>query len=216
MNTKTYFELTDANSVGRSAACLFSRITYWLSQSDLVHRGTTFCFRTLVQLAEEIGTSVSTVRRGIAELMKRGWIEKARLKAKKWNQVCCYSLGPNAPRGKAKRASKHRSGHAADRSCQNEHLDSSSTPSSSIDKKKSKKRKIKEAQSKAQSYSQGFGERASNGSKLRGSCKVCHGSGIVSDSHNNGYRCLCADGRSKSVRIPQVPEALFLSLRSQM
>lgn len=207
MNTKAYFELAAADSVGRSPATIFERIKWWISISKLTHDGKTFCFRTYEQLAEEVGVSISTARRAIARLIDMGWLEKVKLKAKQWNQTNCYTFGPNAPES----ASTSRT----TRSVHSESLDNSKTDSS-IHKKSFIQRKIKEAQAKARSITKGFKKDTSKGSHCSTLCKACQGSGIVADENNQGYRCLCADGRSKSTQIPQVPEALFLSLRNQM
>ena len=207
MNTKTYYELANVNVIGRSAAAAFERVRWWISCSKLIHEGKTFCFRTYEQLAEEIGVSVSTARRAIARLVNEGWLLKVRLKASKWNQTNCYAFGENAPESVSEPQTT-RSVHPE----RNEDIN----PDGSLDKKSSIKRKIKNAQEKARKFAKGFGKKTFRESKPKGLCKACEGTGFVSDDKNNGYRCICADGRSKSRQIPPVPEALYLSLRTQL
>ncbi|MEM9568637.1 MAG: helix-turn-helix domain-containing protein [Cyanobacteria bacterium P01_E01_bin.34] len=219
MNTKAYFELSNANAVGRTPATVFERLKWWISISKLVHEGKTYCFRTYEQLAEEIGVSLSTARRAIAFLVGLGWLEKVKLKAKQWNQTNCYTLGENAPEVKTQKAqeSKQKTGESdwTTRSVHSDAIDSSKmTPS--INKKSCIPRKIKETQAKALSIAKRLTNSPFRGSHCNSFCGACNGSGIVSDEFNNGYRCLCADGRSKSALIPQVPEKLFLSLRGQI
>lgn len=210
MNTKAYFELSNANAVGRTPATVFERLKWWISKSRLVHEGKTYCFRTYEQLAEEIGVSLSTARRAIAYLVGLGWLEKVKLKAKQWNQTNCYTLGENAPELKAQESQqKTADSGRTTRSVHSDAIDSGKmTPS--INKKSSIQRKIKEAQSKALSIGKKLTNSPFRGSQHSSFCRACNGSGIVSDEFNNGYRCLCADGRSKSAAIPQVPEKLYL------
>ena len=203
MNNKAYYELELASSIGRAAATVLERIKFWISYSKLEHEGKVFCFRTLEQLAEEVGVSVSTVKRQIGRLVSLGYLVKKKLKAQKWNQVNCYALGD-----------RFDTSEWTDREEQDEPVEQT-TLNPSLDKKSSIQRKIKKAQHKVQKLAKRAG-RAFRGDKPKGLCKVCEGSGFVNDEHNNGYRCLCADGRSKSTQIPPVPQDLFISLRAQI
>ena len=206
MNTKAYYELALANSLGRTEAALLERIKWWISYSKLEHEGKIFCFRTLEQLAEEVGVSVSSVKRAIARLVELGYLIKEKLKASQWNQVNCYALGERFQESNDTEGWTDRQDNTEP--VQQTEMNSSSNKKSSI------KRKIKEAQATARKIARGFGK-AFKGDTPVGGCKACKGSGTVNDEHY-GYRCLCADGRSKSAQIPAVPEQLFLSLRNQI
>ena len=208
MNTKAYFNLANAKSLGRTTATVLERILFWIGYSTLEHEGKIFCFRTLEQLAEECSMSVSTVQRAIAQLIALGYIVKEKLKASQWNQVNCYAKGERLDVPDDTET-------WPDRAEQTESMDDRKMKSSSMSNKKSSiKRKIKEVQATARKMARGFG-RAFKGDTPVGACKACKGSGTVNDEHY-GYRCLCADGRSKSAQIPAVPEQLFLSLRNQI
>ena len=210
MNTKAYYDLKIAKSVGKIGAAVFERIKNWCNLSELVHNGKIFCFRTLEQLAEEVGASVSAVKRAIAKLIALGYIIKEKLKACKWNQVNCYALGkrfdvPNDTE------------NWPDREDQSDPIEQvEMTPSNNKNSIKKKViKKAKQAISKARATAKGFGE-AFRGKQPVDSCKACKGTGIVSDDRNCGYRCLCPEGGSKSPQIAQVTEKLFQSLGGQL
>lgn len=210
MNKKAFFELELAKSVGRTPATLIERLKYWLSFSELTYEGKTYCFRTLEQLAEEVGVSVSTVKRAVKKLVSLGYIVKQKLKSKRWNQVNCYTLGERF----------ERKNEAFDRADQTD----PSEPTKEADSAQSSKKnfilgKIKEVRRVVQNSrgsAKGFGSRAFNGSQPVSSCLACHGSGILSDSDNVGYRCHCSAGKSLSQGIPQASEALYLLLKTQL
>ena len=210
MNTKAYYDLSLAKSVGAMPAALFERIKNWCSFSELVYEGKTFCFRTQEQLAEEIGASVSAVKRYIALLIKLGFIVKKKLKASQWNQVNCYALGSrfDVPDDTE---------NWPDREDQSEPIEQTDlTPSNN--KNSIKKEVIKKAKaviSKTRAAAKGFGE-AFRGGEQKDSCKACKGTGILNDKKNFGYRCLCPEGKAKSPRIPKAAQQLFQSLGGQI
>lgn len=86
------YEVTEANSLGRSAATVLAYLRRWLKYAKIEHEGKRWIYRSLTQIAADCGLSKSTVQRAIALLIKRGLLLKARLRQRCWQSICHYAL----------------------------------------------------------------------------------------------------------------------------
>ncbi len=93
MNVKVCYKIAENNSLDCTTQAILQLIVAFISRSEIEHEGRMYCTVTQQHLANNLGCSVTTVKRSITKLVDLGYLIKERLKAHQWNQVNCYALG---------------------------------------------------------------------------------------------------------------------------
>jgi DNA-binding transcriptional ArsR family regulator len=86
------YDLDQASTLGRSAASLYGYLSRWMPYAKYVHDGKYWVFRTLEQMADDLGLSIATIRRAIEKLVDAGLIIKEQLLKHKYQRVMYYSV----------------------------------------------------------------------------------------------------------------------------
>lgn len=86
------FSASIAAALGRCAALVLQQLHYWLQKSKHTADGLKWIYNTLPQWAEQLGYSVSHLKRVFARLQQLGFIRIEKRQSIQWKQINWYAI----------------------------------------------------------------------------------------------------------------------------